>query len=176
MIGIPIVMTVNNKDAMEIRTLAMIMVKIPRQQMAQHFAESEIDLSMLQYHIMSVALRHQSTIADISRMFGLDPSTLVPSVDALVKKGYLTRERDSEDRRRYPLHLTESGKKLHCDIGTQFGEDPLFTALQTLSQGDVDVLRNLLRKMILALPEGEAALEEFDERLAVHEAFENDES
>lgn len=174
MIGIPMVMTVNNKDALEIRTLAMIMVKIPRQQMAQHFAESDIDLSMLQYHIMSMALRHQPTIADISRMFGLDPSTLVPSVDALVKKGYLKRERDPEDRRRYPLHLTESGKKLHCDIGTQFGEDPLYTALNTLSQGEVDTLRNLLRKMILALPEGEVALEEFDERLAVHEPFKND--
>jgi len=167
-IGMPIIMTINNKDAQEIRLLALHMLKIPRQLLEQRFAEEEIDLTMLQHHIMTMAHRHQPTIADLSRMFGLDPSTLVPTVDTLVKKGYISRERDPEDRRRYPLHLTDAGAELHHHVCHNLGEDPLFKALQTLDDDDFERLRAILRAVVIALPEGEAALTELDEHIQAH--------
>ncbi len=169
-------MTVNHKDAQEIRLLALTMLKIPRQKLEQRFTEENIDLTMFQHHIMSMAQRHQPTIADMSRMFGLDASTFVPSVDALVKKGYLKRERDPQDRRRYPLHLTEEGEKLHHHICNHLGEDPLHVALMSLNDEQITTLRDLLRIIVMALPEGEAALSELDEHIEAHRIIHKGES
>ncbi len=168
MIGIPSIMTISHKDAQEIRLLAILMLKIPRQQLEQRFADEGIDLTMLQHHIMSMAQRHQPTIADISRWMGLDPSTLVPSVDALVKKGFLQRERDPNDRRRYPLHLTDEGRETYNHICHNLGEDPLHLALMSLSQDDFEHLGRILRIIVQALPEGEIALSELDEHIDAH--------
>lgn len=168
MIGIPNIMSLSHKEAQELRLLAVLMLKIPRQQLEQRFADDGIDLSMLQHHIMSMAQRHQPTIADISRWFGLDPSTLVPSVDALVKKGYLKRERDPNDRRRYPLHLTDEGRETHEHIHHNLGDDPLHIALMTLNEEDLAHFGRILRLIVQALPDGESALAELDEHIDAH--------
>lgn len=162
-------MTINHKDAQEIRLLGLLMMKIPRQLLEQRFTEYNVDLTMLQHHIMMMTHRHQPTIADMSRMFGLDASTLVPTVDTLVKKGYITRERDPHDRRRYPLHLTEKGKELHHHICNNLGDDPLHIALMALDKEEFQQLRSIMRKLILVLPDGETALAEIDEHIEAHE-------
>ncbi|MGB7340118.1 MAG: MarR family transcriptional regulator [Phototrophicaceae bacterium] len=163
-------MTVTHREAQEIRMLAVLMLKIPRQLLEQRFAEENIDLTMLQHHIMTMAQRHQPTIAELSRTFGLDPSTLVSTVDTLVKKGYLRRERDPNDRRRYPLHLTESGTDLHHHICNNLGDDPLHLALQTLDASDVTALNQILRRIVTTLPDGEAALNELDANIEAYDA------
>src|SRR5262249_2589461 len=47
---------------------------------------------------------------DLSRMLGIDPTTIVAIVDELEAAGFLRRERSTVDRRRYDLHLTDAGK------------------------------------------------------------------
>lgn len=47
---------------------------------------------------------------DLARMLGIDPTTVVAIVDELEHGGFLCRERSSVDRRRYELHLTDSGR------------------------------------------------------------------
>jgi DNA-binding MarR family transcriptional regulator len=113
-------------------------------------------------------------MADLSRKMGLDPSTLVASVDALVKKGYLKRERDPEDRRRYPLHVTESGTALLKHLRETFGADPLPAALEQLDDEEREQLQSLLGKVVMFLPEGEAALEEIETHLQMMEEAEED--
>ncbi|MEM9950448.1 MAG: MarR family transcriptional regulator [Chloroflexota bacterium] len=166
-------MSINQRELQEIRMLAMYMIKIPRQQLEQRFADENIDLTMLQHHIMVMAQRHQPTIADLSRTFGLDPSTLVPTVDALVKKGYLRRERDPNDRRRYPLHLTNEGAELHDHICNHLGDNPLMEAIQSLPLDDIASLRRILRDVVHALPDGDEALAELDEHIEAYEVKHN---
>lgn len=154
------IMAITHNEAQYIRVLALLMLKIPRQKLEQRFSEEGVDLTMMQHHIMNMAQRHQLTIADMSRTMGVDPSTLVPIVDALVKKGYIERKRDPEDRRRYPLHVTDEGEKLHHHICTHLGEDPLHQALLTLNNEDVEHLARILEQVVKAMPDGEAALQE----------------
>ena len=48
----------------------------------------------------------------LSAYLGLAPGRLVVYLDELEERGYIERRRDSGDRRRNAIHLTEAGKKL----------------------------------------------------------------
>lgn len=51
---------------------------------------------------------------ELSRLLGIDPTTMVALVDELEKADYVLRNRNAHDRRRYDLHLTEAGgRALH---------------------------------------------------------------
>ena len=43
------------------------------------------------------------TSSELSRKFQVDPSTLVPTVNGLEKRGLIYRTRDTNDRRRQPF-------------------------------------------------------------------------
>ena len=164
-------MAISRQQVQKIRIMTILMHKISHQAMQQRFAEEGIDLTRLQYGIMSMAKMNSLTITDLSRKMGLDPSTLVPSVDALVKKGYISRERDPNDRRRYPLSPTESGTKLLKRLHDNFGSDPLPTALGQLKSAELEQLQDLLRKVVMNLPNGESALEEMEAQWKLHDEF-----
>lgn len=48
---------------------------------------------------------------EVSERIDIDPGDLVGVIDALEKLGYVIRERDPRDRRRYALELTEAGRQ-----------------------------------------------------------------
>ena len=52
---------------------------------------------------------------DLSRMFDIDPTTIVGLVDELERAGFLERRRSAQDRRRYDLHLTSAGARSLAD-------------------------------------------------------------
>jgi DNA-binding MarR family transcriptional regulator len=149
--------------AHEIRMLNMLVMKISRQAIEQRFAQEGFELTMFQFGILGMAKNDNITLTDISKRMGVDPSTLVPMVDNLVKKGYLKRERDPEDRRRYPLQLTEKGHALHIEAHHCMENDPLETGLATLDETEIEQLRLTLRKLVIQMPEGEAALQEMEQ-------------
>lgn len=162
-------MAISRQQVQEIRIMTMLMHKISRQAMQQRFAEEGIDLTMLQYGMMTIVHMNSCTMADLSGKMGLDPSTLVSSVDALVKKGYLNRERDPNDRRRYPLHPTETGTNLLKRLHESFGSDPLPAALEQLDDAELEQIQYLLRKIVIGLPNGESALEEMEAHWRLHD-------
>lgn len=49
------------------------------------------------------------TISAMAAKLGLDPATLVRTVDSLEKRGLVERRRDKQDRRQVFIHFTESG-------------------------------------------------------------------
>ena len=49
------------------------------------------------------------TISAIATKLGLDPATVVRTVDSLEKRGLVERRRDKQDRRQVFIHFTESG-------------------------------------------------------------------
>lgn len=48
---------------------------------------------------------------DLSRLLNLDPTTVVAVIDELERRKYVERRRNPEDRRRYILVLTGSGRQ-----------------------------------------------------------------
>ncbi|HKV56980.1 MAG TPA: MarR family transcriptional regulator [Ktedonobacteraceae bacterium] len=49
------------------------------------------------------------TISSLAAKLGLDPATVVRTVDSLEKRGLVKRQRDKQDRRQVFINFTESG-------------------------------------------------------------------
>jgi len=49
------------------------------------------------------------TISSIAAKLGLDPATVVRTVDSLEKRGFVERQRDKQDRRQVFINYTEAG-------------------------------------------------------------------
>jgi len=155
----------------EIHIMARIIAKVATEALEKKLTQEGIDLTPLQFHILGMLSHHPFTIAELSRKLTLDPSTLVPTVDALERKAYLERSRDPNDRRRIPLILTEAGQKTLHVIPMISDDDPVFLALQEMGTQDADSLRALLRRMVHNLPDGETILKRIESRVSNHKNF-----
>ncbi len=84
-------------------------------------------LRMFQYEVL--------TLSTVSQRMGLDPSSIMRIIDALEKKGLVTRETDPHDRRRNPIRITERGAGLSDSLFRSFRkQDPIFQAI--VAQGE----------------------------------------
>lgn len=84
----------------------------------------------------------QQRVAD---RLGLDRSDLVKVLDRLEAAGWVSRERDTQDRRRHVLTLTEAGR---ATVGTAEEVSAAVTGelLARLSPGERETLHQLLLK------------------------------
>jgi len=72
-----------------------------------------LELTLTQAGILrAVAATPGRSQHDLSAYLGVLPGRLVAHVDELEGRGYIERRRDSGDRRRNALYLTEAGKQL----------------------------------------------------------------
>lgn len=60
--------------------------------------------------------RDNSSVTDVAKYFKISKPNMTPILDSLVKKGYLQRNRDENDRRIIRLSLTPSGKVFYEDL------------------------------------------------------------
>ena len=155
--------------ALELHILMVILAKVARQAIHQRLEAHDATLSGLQFGLMKM-LAHEGdhTISELSRKFVLDPSTLVPVVDGLERKGLVIRGRDPNDRRRTPLSLTEEGKMLIHEVALLGDDDPLMTGLQHMGQDASEQLLSLMRDLVQHLPDGEAMLQGVQSRINSH--------
>lgn len=157
----------------EIRILTSVLARISHRSIEERFSGAKTDVSGLQYGILR-ALSHEScTLSDLSKRFMLDPSTLVPVIDTLERKGLVMRGKDPHDRRRNPLALTEDGAQLVGSIPLYHEDDLLYRSLGSLGPDKAYQLRDLLRELITQLPEGNVMLEAVTSRLYALQADEN---
>ena len=103
--------------------LAGMIFKTATQALEGRLSQLEPPLTALQYGILRVTSVAPQTLTDISRHMMLDPSTLVPAVDALEQKGLISRTRDPQDRRRLRLDATQTGRERFKCVAAQRGED-----------------------------------------------------
>lgn len=154
--------------AMELHMVAALVMNESRRGFSQFLNEHGEGISGLQYGILRLLQRETLTSSEISKHMMLDPSTLVPSVNGLERRGFIERRRDTEDRRRMPLSLTDKAHTLLNRL-PEIGEDHAVVA--ALKQMDPDERRQLLhfvRKFAALLPEGEDTLCRLDERIREH--------
>ena len=149
----------------EIRILTSVLTRIASRSIEERFNAHNADVSGMQYGILRT-LAHQSyTLSELSRRFVVDPSTMVPVIDALERKGLVTRGRDPNDRRRIPLSLTDEGTKLIRTMPFVHEDDVLFKTLDIMGDEKSRELLSLLREVVKGMPEGEEMLQSIGSRL-----------
>ena len=73
----------------------------------------ELDLTYTQYITMMVMWERKKTnVKELGECLFLDSGTLTPVLKKLEQKGYLTRNRSSEDERNLVVEITEEGEAL----------------------------------------------------------------
>ncbi|MFQ6039144.1 MAG: MarR family winged helix-turn-helix transcriptional regulator, partial [Candidatus Aminicenantales bacterium] len=74
-------------------------------------------VTLAQCHILvEVGSHREMSIVRLARELGTDSSSLSRTVDGMVQRGLLRRERNPSDRRYLRLSLTEQGKRLFASI------------------------------------------------------------
>ena len=106
----------------------------------------QIDLTYTQYITMMVMWEKKIVnVKTLGESLYLDSGTLTPVLKKLESKGYITRERSSEDERNLVVAITPEGEKLRdraIDIPSSIG------SCVKLSAEESKLLYNLLYKII----------------------------
>jgi DNA-binding MarR family transcriptional regulator len=105
-----------------------------------------IDLTYTQYITMMVMWEKKTVnVKTLGECLYLDSGTLTPVLKKLESKGYITRERSSEDERNLVVSITSDGEKLRdeaINIPSSIG------SCVKLSEDEAKILYNLLYKII----------------------------
>lgn len=118
-------------------------------QRSNKFMVSDLPISKQQILLLRVVEAHKElTITELANLLDLSMSATTIAVNRLVDCGYLTRKRDSEDRRIVRIELTEkaeeSVEQLKCIRNKMLAE-----MLGKLEPEEADLFVSLLKKMLL---------------------------
>ncbi len=106
----------------------------------------EIDLTYTQYITMMVLWEKKSVnVKTLGESLYLDSGTLTPVLKKLESKGYITRERSSEDERNLVVTITDEGEALKdkaVDIPASIG------SCVNLNKEEAEILYKILYKII----------------------------
>ncbi len=149
----------------EIRILASVITRVSTRFIHERFSSKNADISGLQYGVLRTLSYESFTLSELSRRFVLDPSTLVPVIDALERKGLVARGKDPHDRRRIPLSLTPEGAKLLDSLPLFHEEDLVFKILDHMGEEKSRELLQLLREVVAEMPDGNEMLDSVSSRL-----------
>lgn len=177
MIAVPIILGLmigrQMDDDRQLRRLALEWLliggavwRVTRATMEARLQEQGIELSGLQVHVLKILqFEGAQTLSDISRKMVIDPSTLVPTVDTLERKGYVVRQRDQQDRRRVNISLSEKGLTFVSMLDTVNEGNPIYQGFQAMGLETANHLVSLMRQLMTHLPDGTQALVGVDQYL-----------
>lgn len=75
-------------------------------------ALAEVGMRFREFFVLAaLASGPELSQQDLSRLLNLDPTTVVAVIDDLERRKHVERRRNPQDRRRYILVLTDSGRK-----------------------------------------------------------------
>ena len=116
-------------------------------------AHTEHNLSPRQFHLLGLLHdRGALTQRELGTLMDVDPSILVTLLNPLEADGYLSRERDADDRRRHVVTITRRGKQ-QLDRAAQAqrdAEDELFARLSKAQRAQLRRLLLILREQFTA--------------------------
>ena len=69
------------------------------------------DISYNDFHVIeAIGLEEPKTMTTVAKLMNVTTGTLTKAMDGLTRKGYVTRERSTQDKRVVWVSLTEKGK------------------------------------------------------------------
>jgi MarR family transcriptional regulator, organic hydroperoxide resistance regulator len=93
--------------------------------------------------------------ADLSRLVGIEPPTMVRTIDRMVRDGLVTRVPDPGDGRVSRIHLTDRGRSLRDELVPK-AVTVNATTLGVLSASEGRTLRRLLVKLLEGTGDGDS--------------------
>ncbi|HIS26320.1 MAG TPA: MarR family transcriptional regulator [Candidatus Pullilachnospira intestinigallinarum] len=98
------------------------------------------DITNNDMHVMeAVGVEKPQSMSAVARILSVTVGTLTIAVNNLVKKGYISRERSSEDRRVVLVSLTDKGRKAYAHH-KRFHEEMIHAMIDGLSEKETETL------------------------------------
>jgi len=95
-----------------------------RKVMGAGFKHTPHGFSLTQFMVMglmeSAGESEPYTISSMGGKLGIDPATVVRTVDSLEKRGLVKRRRDKQDRRQVFVELTDAGRAARREVQQRF--------------------------------------------------------
>ncbi|MGH8990325.1 MAG: MarR family winged helix-turn-helix transcriptional regulator [Acidimicrobiia bacterium] len=109
---------------------------------------AEAELRPPSFAVLSLIGRLQPVSQkQISDHLSADPSDLVATFDALERAGFISRDRDPDDRRRYSLALTAEGEA-RLERFREISEEIADVVFAPLDAGERDTLLRLVERVV----------------------------
>ncbi len=107
-----------------------------------------VKLSMTEIHILENIEKSQTKmLSDVARLQGVTPGTLSVAVNALVRKGYILKRKDAQDKRVLELVLMNNAKEV-LDIHHRFHEKLIDTCIRDMHLEEESALILGLQKIV----------------------------
>lgn len=98
------------------------------------------DITNNDMHIIeAIGIQEPQNMSSIAKKMSVTMGTLTISMNSLVKKGYVSRERSEKDRRVVYIQLTEKGKRAFHHHAS-FHEEMIEAVVKGLEDGEREVL------------------------------------
>lgn len=101
------------------------------------------DITNNDMHIIEAVGLHGGRMSVIAEKLRITVGSLTTSMNSLVKKGYVVRERSEEDRRVVYIRLTEKGEKAYHHH-ERFHQQMVDAAMEELDEEEVSLLAKTL--------------------------------
>ncbi|MBO4941160.1 MAG: winged helix-turn-helix transcriptional regulator [Clostridia bacterium] len=114
------------------------------------------DLSLRELHVIEAVCNlkksDKNRMSDIANYLSITPGSLTTSVNTLVKKGYLVRENDKNDRRVVLVVTSEKAEKVN-DIHATFHSSMIEKVAEAVGDDESRVLVKTLEKLSIFFTE-----------------------
>lgn len=105
------------------------------------------DITNNDMHVIdAIGIQAPKNMSSIAKELSVTVGTLTISMNSLVKKGYVVRQRSSEDRRVVYISLSEKGKKAYHHH-KKFHEQMIDGVVSELAEDELDALLRALTKL-----------------------------
>ncbi len=135
----------------QIRALCSVITKVARADLESRLKSHHSGISAIEHGVLRHLSHGVTSMAGISRLMGVAPSTLVNVADALTKKKLVKRGKDPKDRRREPLLLEKKGAELFARIPKMDASSTLVTSLESMAEPRRRELLALLNELVKGL-------------------------
>ena len=106
------------------------------------------DITTNDMHIIeAVGLKGHRNMSAVAQQLGITVGTLTITINRLVKKGYVIRQRSEKDKRVVHLALSEKGQRAYAHH-QQFHEQVIDGVIEHLSKEELQVLTKALSGLI----------------------------
>jgi DNA-binding MarR family transcriptional regulator len=135
----------------QIRALCSVITKIARADLESLLKRHDSGISSIEHGVLRHLSHGVTSMAEISRLMGIAPSTLVYVVDGLTKKKLVKRGKDPKDRRREPLLLEKKGAELFARFPKMDTSSTLVRSLESIAESRRRELLALLNELVKGL-------------------------
>lgn len=108
------------------------------------------DLTVREMHVIEAVsileVKGANTMANVAKVLSVSPGSLTTSVNALVSKGYLSRQRSEKDRRKVLVSPTEKGKEVNV-CHKQFHDEMVGFVSELFSEDETELIFKVLERL-----------------------------